>query len=120
MMISKKYINHDQLNKEKFVLLLVKPNGGFMALFFYLHTWRCCIIRYRNRRNSGQKYDFRRCIEDGYPSYIIAQYLLNTAEATIRIRISSVNDIFDQIKSLHNRVLNHFQLFIDQGRPSVK
>lgn len=39
MMISKKYINHDQLNKEKFVLLLVKPNGGFMALFFYLHAW---------------------------------------------------------------------------------
>lgn len=32
MMISKKYINHDQLNEEKFVFLLVhEPNGGFMA-----------------------------------------------------------------------------------------
>lgn len=32
MMISKKYINHDQLNKEKFVFLLVhEPNGGLMA-----------------------------------------------------------------------------------------
>lgn len=29
------------------------------------------------------------------PPYIIAQYLLNTAKTTIRIRISSVNDIFD-------------------------
>ena len=35
MMISKKYINHDQLNKEKSVLLLVKPNGGFMAFSFF-------------------------------------------------------------------------------------
>ena len=34
MMKSKKYINHDQLNEEKFVFLLVKPNGGFLALFF--------------------------------------------------------------------------------------
>lgn len=38
MMISEKYINHDQLNEEEFVFLLVKPNGGFMALFFYLHA----------------------------------------------------------------------------------
>ena len=62
-----------------------------------------CIIRYmmisdssvtHNRRNR-QKYDFRRCIEDGYPPYIIAQYLLNTAKTTTRIRISSVNDIYD-------------------------
>lgn len=41
MMISKKYINHDQLNEEKFMFLLVhEPNGGFMAYFFYLHAWR--------------------------------------------------------------------------------
>ena len=50
----------------------------------------------------------------------MSQYLLNTAKTTIRIRISSVNDIFDKIESLSNRVLNHFQLFIDQGRPSVE
>lgn len=32
MMISKKYINHDQLNEEKLVFLFVhEPNGGFMA-----------------------------------------------------------------------------------------
>lgn len=32
MAISEKYINHDQLNEEKFVFLLVhEPNGGFMA-----------------------------------------------------------------------------------------
>ena len=31
MMISKKYINHDQLNEDKFVFLLVKPIGGFLA-----------------------------------------------------------------------------------------
>ena len=32
MMISKKYIYHDQLNEEKFVFLLVhEPYGGFMA-----------------------------------------------------------------------------------------
>lgn len=40
MMISKKYINHDQLNEDKFVFLLVKPIGGFLALFLYLHAWR--------------------------------------------------------------------------------
>lgn len=67
-----------------------------MAIFLYLHAWRLYHPLHgdHNRRNR-QKYDFRRRIEDGYPPYIIAQYLLNAAKTNIRIRISSVNNIFD-------------------------